>query len=205
MGTLTPGTGVAGRKTPWGHGSRFPPKSSCTQESCLQSPVAHSYRTSPPCFSAPQGKGWPPERNSGFGESCSYPKTGKAKERCHCLVEAGPAQKPAAFTDAQRRCCALHSHSEPPWILLSQASQGTGRLGPPPHPPGCPPDCADGTWQTLSQGLLELKQACPAPDDFPDHKAGRRGPQLIVRSHQGGLLQELEAGFKRHLLQRGGV
>lgn len=37
-------------------------------------------------------------------------------------------------------------------------------------------------WQLLSQGLLELEQAGPAPDDLPDHKAGGRGPQLIMGS-----------------------
>lgn len=65
-----------------------------------------------------------------------------------------------------------------PGPLMWQA----GRPGPPPGPPGCPPGWADGTQQPLSQGLLELEQACPAPDDFPDHEASGRGPQLIVRS-----------------------
>lgn len=36
-------------------------------------------------------------------------------------------------------------------------------------------------WR-LSQGLLELEQACPALDDFPNHEAGGRRPQLVVGS-----------------------
>lgn len=64
---------------------------------------------------------------------------------------------------------------------------------------------AQGAWRLLSQGLLELKQARPTSDNLPDHEAGGWRPQLVVGPHHGGLLQKLEAGFKRHLLQRGGV
>lgn len=59
-----------------------------------------------------------------------------------------------------------------------------------------------GLWR-LPQGLLELEQACPALDDFPNHEAGGGRPQLVVGPQHGGLLQELEAGLKCHLLQRG--
>lgn len=69
--------------------------------------------------------------------------------------------------------------TEPPGSGLLVLTEGQARpalLGPLGHSrPG-------GRLWRLSQGLLELEQACPALDDFPNHEAGGRRPQLVMGS-----------------------
>lgn len=57
--------------------------------------------------------------------------------------------------------------------------------------------------------LLPLLQLLHEPSRPPQHgRCEERCPEQARErglTHHGGLLQKLEAGFKRHLLQRGGV
>lgn len=73
----------------------------------------------------------------------------------------------------------LRTVTGPPGSGLLVLTDGQAR----PALPGPLGHSRPGSWLwRLSQGLLELEQACPALDDFPNHEAGGRRPQLVVGS-----------------------
>lgn len=115
----------------------------------------------------------------------------------HFPGEAGPAQRPTAFKPKVAAVLCAVTWNHPGFQSPGPLTQKAGWVTPSLRVPGAGQTVLE---LPLSQGLLELEQACPTLDDLPDHKAGRRRPQLIMGSQHGGLLQKLEAGFKRHLL-----
>lgn len=82
----------------------------------------------------------------------------------HFSGEAGPAKSQLLIgTPTSLLCSALSLSTTGTLASLVLSHEGQAR-------PGQARQMV--LWWLLSQGLLELKQACPASDDLPDHEAG---------------------------------
>lgn len=103
---------------------------------------------------------------------------GKDEQLCHFPGETGPAQRPIVFRPKVAAVLCTVTWNCPGLQSPGPLMQKAGRATPSLRVLGA------GQMVPLSQRLLELEQTCPALDDLPHHKAGRRRPQLIVGSWQ---------------------
>lgn len=88
-------------------------------------------------------------------EPCLYPEMGRSKDQ-PLSWGRWSSPRPAALWNPNITavlCTVILNHWNSGLLVLSCEGQTV-------------------LWRLLSQGLLELKQACPAPDDLPDHEAG---------------------------------